>query len=613
MALTGEAGKSQEERATGRLPLRKEAIARWLCTLRHLAVELNRSATAHFPAMSQPSTSPAHASRRLQWLSRVTLAVGLGLTLAAWQLSSTRQARVLRTGFESEAHHLAGAFNREIDLFSDVLISLGELHTLSERISARDFEEFARKGLQHQVGILGSFAFAQRISIEVRAVLENAAEPEGLRVVEYGPEGRLQSAGARTDYFPLTYQNPEEALQLPDGFDVGSLPGQAQAIQRMADSGRPTLGAMINNGGRSGFLVGAPIFSEASATSAAPRALTGFTAAVLWPEDQMNRALQRTLVRGVAVTLYDPVANPQVPSGAGLSFETPVNMVDQVWTLRCEAAPAYLSTHSSPVPWIVLGAGLAVTLLLTLQISSLAARTALIEQTVRERTAELSTANRHLAEEMDERLRLEQEIHDVTAREKRRIGEDLHDSLGQKLAGAVYLSRALVGQLPEEQAEARDSAGKINEILKDAVAQVRRTARGLAPVDVDENGLAQGLRRLAEETCDVYNIACSFRAEGPAQVRNAQAATHLYHIAQEAVNNAIRHGQARDIAVVLQTGEREGHLLIEDNGRGLAEGYERGGGAGLRIMRHRAQTIGGRLDLTARPGGGVRVACAFPL
>lgn len=550
------------------------------------------------------------ASKRLRVLSQAVLVVGIIVTLAGWNLSANRQRQAARAEFDARADQLAGAVSREVGLFVSVLQSLGELHTLSDRISARDFEEFTRKGLRHQADVLGAFAFAQRISLDVRSVLESGADRDALRVTEYGEDGRLRSAALRPEYFPLTYQHPDEALRLPNGFDLATLPGQAAALQRMQETARPALGAMIDAGERSGYLACAPIFTDSTNDTGI---LSGFTASILWPEEILQRALGRSLAQGIAVALYDPgLVHPPMETN-GLLHEAALTVVDQSWRIRCEATPDYEAAHASALPWIILGAGMAMTFLLALQVSSLAARTALVEQTVQQRTAELSAANRQLAEEMDERLRLEQEIHNVTAREKQRIGQDLHDSLGQKLTGAVYLSRALAGALPDDHAEAREHAGKINEILKDAVTQVRRTARGLAPVDVSENGLAQALRRLAEETCDVYNIACSFRAEGPALVRDAQAATHLYHIAQEAVTNALRHGHARDIAIVLRTDDRGGQLFVEDNGQGLAHDYERSGGAGLRIMRHRAQSIGGTIAISERPGGGVRVACEFPL
>lgn len=564
--------------------------------------------------MDRDTRNATRASRRLRWLARGSLAAGCALTLAAWQAAQARHLRAVHADFHKEAQHLAQAVEREIDLFVNVLVSLGQLHTLSEQISARDFEEFARKGLQHQQDVLGAFGFAQRIPLDVRAVMESSEDGAALPIVEKADGPAFRSAELRPEYFPLTYQNPDDALGLPLGFDLASLPENAEAIARMRETGRPAMGAMLAAPGardRTGFLVCAPIAADASGP---PVELAGFTASVLWPQDLMNRALGKTLVRDMQVTLFDPRFGPPdaIPAGT-LAFERTLAMVDQPWTFRCEAVPEYLRAHGTPLPWILLAAGLAVTALLTLQIASLAARTALVERTVQERTAELSEANRQVEEEMAERLRLENEIHEVTAREKQRIGQDLHDSLGQKLTGAVFLSRALAAQLADQPPDARESAEKINAILKDAVAQVRRTARGLSPVDVGEDGLPQALRHLAEETCDVHNIACSFRAEGAPRVASTQAATHLYHIAQEAVTNAIRHGEPRDIAIELRAEGARGLLSIDDNGRGLAADHAERAGAGLRIMRHRARTLGGTLDVTAKPGGGTRVVCVFPL
>jgi signal transduction histidine kinase len=215
-------------------------------------------------------------------------------------------------------------------------------------------------------------------------------------------------------------------------------------------------------------------------------------------------------------------------------------------------------------PGLALAAGLLLTLLLTWQTGGLVQRAARIERTVRERTAEVQEANRKLGEEMQERARLEVEIEEVADREKRRIGHDLHDSLGQKLTGAVYLSKALSGSLEPAAVEARSSAEKINEILKDAVAEVRRTARGLAPVEVGLHGLAPALHRLAEDTCSVYGLACAFQLEREPAVRDARMAAQLYHIAQEAITNAVRHGGgARD---------------QRDPGRGPAGGARSGAG-----------------------------------
>ena len=555
----------------------------------------------------------------IRLLPGLTLLAGLTFTAVAWQAARAREQRLLNARFQAEAEQVARAVGWEMNLFSEVLSSLGPLHALSDRVTAYDFEEFARKGLTHQKSVLGAFGFAQWIPDAMRAALE-APDTEGgsgRPLTEYDETNNLRPAGQRPAYFPITYQYPASGLQLPDGFDLASLPAAPSAIARMVVSGQPALGPATGGYLRRteagdgmdgqartqpGYFIFAPIFGD-------DRALSGFTTAILWPQDLLRRALERTVARRVQVTLFDPAAGRPAWEGTALRREYPVALADVPWLLRCEALPAYLATHATPLPWLALGAGLLVTLLLTWQTGGLVQRAARIEATVRERTMELQEANARLAEEMRERSRLEVEIEEIAEREKRRIGHDLHDSLGQKLTGAVYLSKALAGSL--EAGDARNSAEKINDILKDAVAEVRRTARGLAPVEVGEGGLAQALHRLAEDICSVYGIACAFRSTGTPALRDARMATQLYHIAQEAVTNAIRHGAAREIDLTLSADDAGGRLVIRDRGRGWDQRAENSEGAGLRIMRHRAASAGIRLQVESTPGAGATVTCSF--
>lgn len=546
-------------------------------------------------------------TRLLPWL---TALLGLTLTLVAWRAARLREGRVLTARFQAEAEQVARAVGWEVALFGEVLQSLGPLHALSDRVTSYDFEEFARKGMAHQLSVLGPFGFAQWIPAALRPAFEepDAQGAPRRQLTEYDALAGARPAGVRPDYFPLTYQNPENALGLPIGFDLGSLPGAPASLARMAAGRQAVLGPRTTEHiqktrpelPNDGFFVFAPILDDDGT-------LSGFTIAILWPQVLLQRALERTLARGLQITLYDPAAGRPPREPGALHREDTLLLVDMPWVLRCESVPEYLEAHATPLPWLALGAGVLVTLLLTWQTAGLVQRAARIERTVRERTAELQEANRKLAGEMQERARLEVEIEEVAEREKRRIGHDLHDSLGQKLTGAVYLSKALAASLDAERAEARASAEKINEILKDAVAEVRRTARGLAPVEVGAEGLAPALHRLAEDTCSVYGMVCAFHALAPAEVRDARMAAQLYHIAQEAVTNAVRHGGAREVVIELAAH----HLTVRDQGRGFDPAQPGTSGAGLRIMRHRAASFGGTLEIISRPGTGTTITCRF--
>lgn len=236
-----------------------------------------------------------------------------------------------------------------------------------------------------------------------------------------------------------------------------------------------------------------------------------------------------------------------------------------------------------------------------------------LEHRVEERTLELRRANETLQAEMATRLRLEQEILDIGERERQRIGQDLHDDLGQQLAGAWCLSQALENDLRARRSEAAPSAARITQTLQNALALTRNLARGLHPVAVEAGGLGAALKQLAARTGGMFGVECTCDLPDPAPSLDNATATHLYRIAQESVTNAVKHGKASRIVVRLESASPGAMLSITDNGCGLEAQKSYGEGMGLRIMPYRADMIGGRLAITPRPGGGTIVSCRFPV
>jgi len=136
-------------------------------------------------------------------------------------------------------------------------------------------------------------------------------------------------------------------------------------------------------------------------------------------------------------------------------------------------------------------------------------------------------------------------------------------------------------------------------------------ARGLSPVDVESNGLMSALQELASNTEKLFHVACRFECPQPVLVDDHAAATHLYRIAQEAINNAIKHGKARAIAVRLTAQSNQASLTVTDDGRGFVVKPEQTSGMGLRIMKYRAGMIGATLEIRRANGRGMLVACMF--
>ncbi|HMO03948.1 MAG TPA: CHASE domain-containing protein [Kiritimatiellia bacterium] len=537
---------------------------------------------------------------------------GLGATWIGSRISGNRHHEEIRRIFTAEATSMRNLVARQVETYQEVLQAIGLLHDLSAQITERDFEEFSSKGLAFQRNILGAYGFAQRMPHAVRAELERTGQP-ALTVLDPAGDGTFRPAATRPEYFPLVHEQPAEALGFPVGADLASLPGFADAIVRLSSRDSPVLVHQIRlqqNDGSVGHFMLSPLYQDAGA-----RVLSGFTLAVLWPQQILERALADIAVKDVLVRFYDPAmhADPDPHNPSGIAVTQTIPVADAVWRFEARAADEYLRARSTALPGLILGAGSAITLLLAATIAILAGRTRRIETAVSQRTRELKEANARLSDAMHERMRLESEILEISEREKQRVGQDLHDSLGQKLTGAVFLSRALAAQVREGDAGAGDQAARINEILKESVAQVRRMARGLSPVDLGEDGLSGALQRLADETSSVYGITCVFHHGDDPPAPTSHHAHHLYAIALEAVNNAIRHGQAKEIVLECAGENGRGRLTIEDDGNGFDPSSTQRGGMGLRIMKYRATMIGGTFDLQRRPSGGMHISCYYPL
>jgi signal transduction histidine kinase len=209
--------------------------------------------------------------------------------------------------------------------------------------------------------------------------------------------------------------------------------------------------------------------------------------------------------------------------------------------------------------------------------------------------------------------RLEKEIVTISERERERIGQDLHDGLCQYLAAIGCAAAALESDLeriglPEE---AR-LAGEVRGLLEDAVMQTRNLARGLVPVETSANGLASALEELALSITRLARIECHFVQSTEVNIIEETTATHLFRIAQEAINNAIKHANASRITVTLSASANEVTLAIDDDGVGIDQATASNRGMGLNILQYRAHCLGGSVRIESLPGGGTRVACRVP-
>ena len=211
--------------------------------------------------------------------------------------------------------------------------------------------------------------------------------------------------------------------------------------------------------------------------------------------------------------------------------------------------------------------------------------------------------------DISERKELEREILAIGDRERTRIGQDLHDDLGQQLTGVEFMCQTLEQTL---KAKGVDEAGAVDEIgrlIRSAIAHTRRLARGLSPVILDPGGLIPALGELAEMTAKQYQIKCEFYCPRTFPIDDEAAAGHLYRIAQEAIQNAMKHGKATNIEIALTKTPERIALSIRDNGIGVPKRLPRNRGMGLRVMGYRAGLIGGSLAIQRSAEGGTTILC----
>jgi signal transduction histidine kinase len=206
---------------------------------------------------------------------------------------------------------------------------------------------------------------------------------------------------------------------------------------------------------------------------------------------------------------------------------------------------------------------------------------------------------------------LEEEIITISEREQQRIGRDLHDEVCQYLAAIGFTASMLKQQLESQSHALAQTAGDIASLLQDAAMRTRDLARGLSPVDHDEGGLESALEELASTTSKLAGISCSVICPETIPITDNIQAIHLYRIAQESLNNALKHGHAKSVVIALEATDGTCSLRVSDDGVGFNPLPGERKGMGLSIMRYRARMISGRLEIQPNSPVGTVVVCTI--
>ena len=235
-----------------------------------------------------------------------------------------------------------------------------------------------------------------------------------------------------------------------------------------------------------------------------------------------------------------------------------------------------------------------------------------LETRVQERTSELASTVEALQGEVAERMRLQNEVLEISEEEQRRIGRELHDGLQQELVGMTFECQLLNKKLAAKSLPEVDDVTRIHGFLSDAIDHTRTITRMLYPIDLDTEDISFALEQLAARVESLFHISCKFTHKKSLVVKRPELAINIYRIVQEAVTNAIKHGEADIISINMDVDDDRITFTIRDNGAGLATDYDETKGMGLRIMKYRSSVIGASLDIKPNAKGpGTIVTCSF--
>lgn len=215
--------------------------------------------------------------------------------------------------------------------------------------------------------------------------------------------------------------------------------------------------------------------------------------------------------------------------------------------------------------------------------------------------------------DISERRRLEKEILRISEEERRSLGQDLHDGLGQMLTGISLISQNLARKLKSNGIPGADEVQEISNLIKEADEYAKALAHGLVHVDFEEEGLQAALRQLSDQAKKFFNVRCTFTNYCDYKIDNNIQAMHLYRIAQESISNAVKHGQAENIEIILNNNDGRIKLTVIDDGMGFEETkkHNKKRGMGIHIMKYRANMLSGHLEIK-EVDSKTHIVCSIP-
>jgi signal transduction histidine kinase/sensor domain CHASE-containing protein len=569
------------------------------------------------------------------------ICMGIGLfvsCLVALRLYSDDEARI-REEFGREMDGYASAIDEQISKAIAILHSIKGLFDASEIVTRAEFNTFTtflliRYPSMRAVGWVPRVQAHERRDIEMQAQEEGF---DGFQISETGKEGRMVRAGERDEYYPVYYIEPLAGNEAALSYDLASNPARHEALYAARDTGDARATSRIilvqETANEWAVLIFVPVYHGKPTSTVERRAsIHGIVSGVFRLHDILtavgahiptDNMIDMRLVDEI-VDEDDELLHDSRVVGTKLAtayrYEKCLNPAGgRHWMLIATPSAAYISTQRTDVPFMSFLVGALMSGWISYYLARLTREKMIIEQQVDKRTQELREqgaalvrTNANLAKGISERRLLQQRITHIADHEQRRLGHELHDSLGQQIAVTAMLAQSLQERLDLKDEPGGELLKGLTESARNAQAQVRALSKGLVPAQIDPGGLKTALERLSESTKGLSDVAVLFRCETDTLVNDSTMATHLYRIAQEALRNSLEHGRVTTTTISLSSDENGFTLAIRDDGKGFNEEAATSSGAGLSSMRHRAELIGATLEIESSEKDGTSVTCCLP-
>lgn len=569
----------------------------------------------------------------------ICMVIGLLVSgLVAFRLYSDEDIGI-RSTFGHEIDAYASRIDEHIAQDIAILHSIRGLFKASERVTRSEFRTFT-SDLLALYPAMRAVGWIPRVQKHERREIETRAQDDGLdgfQITEAADQGTMVRAGERNEYYPVYYIEPLERNEAALSYDLASSPVRREALHASRDTGEARASGRIilvqETAEEWAVLIFVPIYhGNPTNTFERRTSLHGIVSGVFRLSDVLMTA-------GCSISadaMIDMVVMDEISDGEDeLLHESGLDCGELAhayryekrlkpaggrhWKLIATPTVAYISEHRTKTPFMSFLVGALISGWVSCYMARLKREKMIVEQQVDKRTQQLrnqslalASTNANLEKEISERRILQQRIADVADHEQRRLGHELHDSLGQQIAVTAMLAQSLQERLRIEDGPEAELLKGLTQSAKNSQIQVRALSKGLVPAVINPDGLRIALEQLAESTKGLSDIDVRFRCEASPAVHDDIVATHLYRIAQEALRNSLEHGQVAQTTISLSGDESGVTLVIQDDGKGFDSEAETSSGAGLSSMRHRAELIGATLNIESVENGGTLVRCHLP-